>query len=355
MKKMYYPINIKSYVNNICSQKQYKELQNEWKELRKSIIETCVRKNITKSKAKKIFPPYMNRILLCNFSKLNEIFNYVDFLESYEKEFAKRIFNYDFIKSSVSGIPAKKNYLNSIKGLSTRSGKIADFFMKPEFNKNITTCFYCDANYINAYPAIGNTSNKKRKNSKRQFELDHFFEKEKCPITALSLFNLIPCCKICNGKSIKGSTPLPKFYNINQKNYNYDYFSPSSFNYQFEQNVKIRVIPIKGKQWAPQIGFVAHSSNYQIKFFTKSKIYRKEINAFFLEERYNYVNNKNEALNLLDLKQKYSDANISLIANTLAKNGIHIPATEIKEAIFHQRADKENHRIFGKMKEDILK
>lgn len=348
---MYYPISIKSYKKNICSESKYKDLQKDWNMLRKSIIITCATKGISRYKAKKVFPPYINRILLCNFSKLNEIFNYCDYLEPYEKELAKCIFNYDF-RASVAGIPQDKSYLKKIKGISTRSETIADFFMKPEFNKIITTCLYCDTNYINAYPLIKISKNKKTR--KRQFELDHFFEKEKCPITALSLFNLIPSCKICNGKSIKGSTPLHEFYEINQKNYNFTYFSPSSIDYQFEQNVKIRVFPNKGKNWNPKIGFVAHSSDYHIKFITKSKIYRKEINAFLLEDRYNYSNNKNEALNLLDLKQKYSDANIDLIAKTLAKHGISIPATEIKEAIFHQRADKENHRIFGKMKDDIL-
>ena len=140
MKKMYYPINIKLYAKKICTQKKYEALQDDWNELRKSIIQTCISKGLSKNKAKKIFPPYINRILLCNFSKLNEIFNYCNLLQSYEKALAKRIFNYDFTKSTIVQIPANKNYLSSIKGISTRSGNIADFFMRPEFNQTIR-CF----------------------------------------------------------------------------------------------------------------------------------------------------------------------------------------------------------------------
>lgn len=54
----------------------------------------------------------------------------------------------------------------------------------------LTVCPYCNRNYIN---------NGKR-NTSAQF--DHFFPKSKYPIFALSYYNLIPCCPVCN--HIKG-------------------------------------------------------------------------------------------------------------------------------------------------------
>lgn len=361
MKKICYDVCIKSYLNSICSQKYYDQMQCDWALLRISIINTCRNKGMSKNHAKKIFPPYINRILLANFIKLNIIFNYNNQLEEYEKKLAECIFNYDFnqkieeVLSKYNSVLSQRQYdFTSMKGISTRSGKISEYFIQNSDGMNISTCFYCDSNYVNVYPVTINQSGKKVQRSiQRQFELDHFFTKEVCPITALSIFNLIPCCKICNGKSIKGNLSLNAFYKI--KSFDYRFLSPSSKYYSFEENVKIRVVPVRGKQWNPKIGFVANSSNYQIRFITRFKTYKKEINAFLLEDRYNYKNHKNEALNLLDLRQKYSDSYITLISNTLAKHKIIIPASEIKEAIFHQRADKKNHRIFGKMKNDIIK
>lgn len=58
----------------------------------------------------------------------------------------------------------------------------------------LTVCPYCNRNYIN---------NGKR-NTSAQF--DHFFPKSKYPIFALSYYNLIPCCPVCN--HIKGNAAV---------------------------------------------------------------------------------------------------------------------------------------------------
>lgn len=50
----------------------------------------------------------------------------------------------------------------------------------------ITVCPYCNRNYI--YNA----------GSRRTSELDHFYSKSKYPFLALSFYNLIPSCSICN-------------------------------------------------------------------------------------------------------------------------------------------------------------
>lgn len=53
---------------------------------------------------------------------------------------------------------------------------------------DLTICPYCNRNYIFTI----NT----RKNINAQF--DHFYSKTKYPFLALSFYNLIPCCPICN-------------------------------------------------------------------------------------------------------------------------------------------------------------
>lgn len=53
--------------------------------------------------------------------------------------------------------------------------------------ENVTVCPYCNRQYVF-------TLHKKR--VRPQF--DHFYPKSKYPYLALSIFNLIPCCSICN-------------------------------------------------------------------------------------------------------------------------------------------------------------
>lgn len=50
----------------------------------------------------------------------------------------------------------------------------------------ITVCPYCNRNFISS------------DGEKSPVQFDHFYNKSKYPIFALSFFNLIPCCSVCN-------------------------------------------------------------------------------------------------------------------------------------------------------------
>ncbi|QWH91885.1 hypothetical protein EXW29_09420 [Bacillus toyonensis] len=54
---------------------------------------------------------------------------------------------------------------------------------------DLNVCPYCNRQYISAYYS---------KNGKTRGDLDHFFPKKKYPYLALSFYNLIPSCKVCN-------------------------------------------------------------------------------------------------------------------------------------------------------------
>lgn len=348
----YNQVNIKTYLTKFFSdEQQYKQLQDNWNILRTDIINNCISKGFSKQTIKKILPPYITRIIIGNFSRLNKIFLFKDNIDDYQKELAKYIFNYGFSTYNNTLVKLKQTnniQLAKIQKLSAKSSDIADFFIDNSTEMNISTCFYCETNYINAYPVKGG--------KKRQFELDHFFGKEDCPLLAISLFNLVPSCKVCNGKSIKGSKNLYDLYNIDKKNKKYDFsfLSPASSKYLFNNLVKIRVIPTNKNNWTKNVDYIKKSKEYEIKFITDNETYKKEIVAFFLEERYNYKYTKNEALTLLNLKEKYSDSYISLLSNALAKEHIYLSPEVIKESIFHEEAEKQNQRIFLKMKKDIL-
>lgn len=87
-----------------------------------------------------------------------------------------------------------------------------------------TTCPYCDCNEIHVYPRGG---------AKRDYQLDHYLDKGECPIVALSLYNLVPVCPLCN-KEKHANT----FGNTEA-----DTKSLSPFNtaYDFENHVRFKV------------------------------------------------------------------------------------------------------------------
>lgn len=66
---------------------------------------------------------------------------------------------------------------------------------------DIDVCPYCNRSLI---APIDEGTGKKTATG----ELDHFYCKSRYPYLAISLYNLIPSCGICNGKSRKGETDL---------------------------------------------------------------------------------------------------------------------------------------------------
>lgn len=60
-------------------------------------------------------------------------------------------------------------------------------------------CFYCNDSEITIISKTSPSINKPMDNKGRMlFDLDHFYLKSRFPFLALSFYNLIPCCGICN-------------------------------------------------------------------------------------------------------------------------------------------------------------
>ncbi len=215
--------------------------------------------------------------------------------------------------------------------------KIAQFFIK---NLNISTCCYCEMSYVNAYTK----TQKGKKQTKRQFDLDHIIPKSKYPIVALSLFNFAPSCKVCNSKTVKGSKEYIDIDNINEA----ILLSPSSNDYNFENDVNITVVPTRSGISSSPTYFMKHQDEFKIDFFANNPIYNKEIDSFQLRERYDY--HKVLALNLLDKQAEYPESNIQKISEITGKT-----PDEIREAIFNEKFINEHHRTFAKLYKDIMK
>jgi hypothetical protein len=109
------------------------------------------------------------------------------------------------------------------------------------------------------------------------------------------------------------------------------------------------------------IGFEKRMDEYDIVFGTANdKDYEFELNLFKTRERYNY--HKCEALRFLDLRERYTDTRITEMARLMLDDskakatlgGIRI-ITQIKHDVFGREFGKNFHRVFGKLKDDILK
>lgn len=223
--------------------------------------------------------------------------------------------------------------------------QIADFFMDKSHGFEIHTCHYCDMAYVNAYKVKG-------KKKKAQFDLDHVLDKGKCPILGLSLFNFVPSCQVCNSR-IKSKKQLYKDIGLMKK------LSPSSRLYDFENKVTIEVRP--KDDVCSTIGFEKRMDDYVIRFNTHlDRDYDKEVEAFYLEDRYSY--HKCEALRLLDLKERYTDARILELARMIvgdskvkaSPHGVKY-ITKLKQDIFAKEFNHRFHRSFGKLHDDIMK
>ena len=308
---------------------------------------------------KKLFflPKIISKILIAKYTKLVVYFKYFDnFIEknvprnSYQskRSYAKarkiflapftNIFNY-----SVSS----KNRLSEYKDISCYDTKIAVFFKKYAEKLDITSCFYCESAYTGVYSDKGKI--------KRTFDIDHFFQKEQYPIFALSLYNFVPCCQVCNSR-VKGSGNFKNLYNLGSRITNKDiYFllriSPTSPYYQFYENTKIGIYPAlseSNKIWQ----YNDDLDMYKIQFdCDKNGPYQKVIDALQLDGRYNSISIKAHAKYLENIKKKYTDEYILEIATFLTKAGWMTTEKQIKEVIFHL---DERYILLKKMHKDLL-
>ena len=247
-----------------------------------------------------------------------------------------------YVRFTALGIPAKdtanpnkKNpILETLDGIFhyTRKydSKIAAFFEDRASALGITSCHYCDLSYINVYTLKSSGSNQTR----RHFDLDHFLPKSECPIIALSLFNFVPSCQVCNSR-------IKLAYTIGSNKRQHDKFNPASEKYDFDKNVKICL-----RMNTPSVSF-SNPNDYYIHFSSRAG-YDKVVDFFQLEERYEF--HKVEAIRLKRLKSRYPKSAIRKIANILGKSEY-----EIYEDLFHNKYLADNRRCFEKLTRDMLK
>jgi len=210
------------------------------------------------------------------------------------------------------------NYENFISKNKIVSYKIAQIIGQ-------NTCIYCNRQYI--FTVDENDSKITRP------EFDHYFPKSTFPFFALSLYNLIPSCHICNS-NCKGDKEISCDMNpyLTSKN---DYF-------KFSYNV--------GKNGLP--------TSVDIKVFNSDK--KNEVKTllecFKIKEIYDCHTNL-ELMDLYLFKTKYSDTYLNEILNKISSDFDISTQEEAYRILFGTELleKKNNNRPLSKFKRDILK
>jgi hypothetical protein len=199
---------------------------------------------------------------------------------------------------------------------------------------NVVTCPYCNRNYIQTYLD---------KDGMCRADIDHFYPKSKYPFLAVSLYNFIPSCHICNSsfKNDIDTFMIPHIYPYEE---------------QFGKDVKFQTIPLNGNEFVKYLQ--GNSSNFKIVLdIQKSNIEDKAVNSnntFKIEELYNFhkdyvqeiikkVNIYNEAriIELLKLYPKLFENREVLLrtiySNYLDENQLgNRPLAKLAEDIFQE-------------------
>ncbi len=188
------------------------------------------------------------------------------------------------------------------------------------------TCTYCNRQYV----ITVNGKNDEERIARPQ--LDHWFSKELYPLMSLSIYNLIPCCSICNS-SIKGNT----IFSLSTHIHPYLDTTPEepkfNFSYKLEENGKYKVI---------------------CENVTDPKE-KNMIDAFELEKIYS-DHGELEVKDILLFKYQNADSYLKYLINgTLAHYGYS--ERDIYRMFFSAEMDSVENldRPFSKLKRDILK
>lgn len=228
----------------------------------------------------------------------------------------------DELNQKLKNVPDKNKLLTEIFNYKTLivNNKKASFAIAKLIGVN--TCVYCNRQYIF-------TVTKGKKGIVRP-EFDHYLPKSIYPFLALSLYNLIPSCHICNS-NCKGREELPENFN--------PYLNKDTF-FKFSYIPDGQGIPKKIK-----------IKDINPKYKTEIK---KFLAVFKLKEIYDY-HIPLEVNEIYTFATKYSDAYLQQLLNQLGKN-FNLSQEEAYRMLFGTELleSKDNDRPLSKLKRDIL-
>lgn len=188
----------------------------------------------------------------------------------------------------------------------------------------VKVCPYCNVNYVS--PIYG-------MNGKARADLDHFYAKHIYPYLSISIYNLVPACKVCNSSLKKGKE--------------FDASNISVYETGLEELYRFTYYPID---------FDSFTGNGDIDIeikYRKSERARKIMHnqqALSIRDIYQY--HTNVAKDYIKKSQIYDEAYIEDIYTRYSN--LFSSKQEVKECLFEIGTDVKNQSL-GKFKTDIAK
>lgn len=260
------------------------------------------------------------KLLVGNFKYLTRVYcAFTDYLngkttaekDSIKNAFKKGGFNYDSHKS-----------------------KIADFLTDLANGFEIHNCVYCDLEDVTSFT-------KANGKKVRKFDTEHILDKGECPLVALSLYNFVPSCKICNSADIKGTKTIGDTEAEIAK------LSPSAEDYDFENKVKFVVNLITPS--ITDLKATSHADDYEITFNVRETLYQKSIDLFELKSRYNHGEVKLKLLKWREKRRNNPDNKILEYARWRM-----VSFEEAFEEFFELNLRRREHFKMEKARRDVM-
>jgi len=229
------------------------------------------------------------------------------------------------IKQSKQITNFRTNIKEEIKTIFNYEGynqgtRITPFFTN---NFNFKTCFYCNKDFITNFESEKEVST---------FQLDHFYDKATYPYLALSFYNLIPSCYVCNAK-VKG---IKNTFEVCP--------SPNDENFDFENKVKFKLLLDENCKNL----HVKDKEDIDVPLkeqFTNE--YDKYIEIFKLNERYKA--HKDIVYEMITKAELYPESRLKELQDLTG-----IPFQQIKKDIFNLSDEKDlSKKPFSKLIKDM--
>ncbi|MDK2091428.1 hypothetical protein [Aliarcobacter butzleri] len=267
--------------------------------------------------------------LIGNQDKTLEIVKSYETFNDIKKDKIKEKFEY-FINQYEQKLSSTDNKTKNY--YKHKGEKYNAYFLCKELNINV--CPYCNKNYM---ITISDTTN----DIFTRPTLDHFFAKAEYPFLALSLYNLIPSCHICNSH-IKKS----KAFHIDT--HIHPYFD--DFNKIKKFNIDKKLLSLVNKDDEFNIIF-ENKNGITINEETKANNHIKD---FALESLYN--SHKDKVIELIDISRAYNEASFENLVNEFVKSTqIFKDKNDVKRLMLCHHVEDENidKRPLNKLIKDI--
>jgi len=197
--------------------------------------------------------------------------------------------------------------------------------------KKTNACPYCNRQYTLTIEQNDNVGNVTQRIAKPHF--DHWYPQETFPLLALSFYNLVPSCTVCNS-SIKGAEVMSAA----------KYIHPYAQIKGYEPRFKFRVL-FKGDK--DYMLYETHSTDEREERMKR---------AFFIEDVYKYHEGL-EVGDLVKMQREHSNTYLKkLMRNVLKDMTPKLSMREVVRMAFGTEIDAAhlNDRPMSKLKKDLL-